>query len=413
MARLVISLNDTKIKNAKAQEKDYTLTDGQGLQLLVKTTGVKLWEFRYNSPIKNKRRKTSFGKYPIVKLADARLKRDEYLELISKEIDPIDHFRVLKEEQKKEDEKNTHTVQYIIDLFYEFKKNNGLAESTLKKDKKRVTTHFIDKIGANKNIHEISFKEVIDVLKPLEDENKIETLSRVKNILVNAFKYAYGQDILEDTELFGRLELYKFKKQLDVRNNPTLTKKDDIKKLYNSILNYKNIITKYLMIFSIHTAQRQGTIIRAKWENIDFEKKLWTISKEDMKMKREHKVPLSDIMIKYLKELKEYSGDGVYLFPNSQEKATRNKNPFISNNTANQSLRNMGFTNQQQTAHGLRAMFKTVCKEHQESDNLKNEFVERILAHKVDGEIEAYYNRAENIEDMRKVVEWWSNWLES
>jgi integrase len=167
------------------------------------------------------------------------------------------------------------------------------------------------------------------------------------------------------------------------------------------------------MIFSIHTAQRQGTIIRAKWENIDFEKKLWTISKEDMKMKREHKVPLSDIMIKYLKELKEYSGDGVYLFPNSQEKATRNKNPFISNNTANQSLRNMGFTNQQQTAHGLRAMFKTVCKEHQESDNLKNEFVERILAHKVDGEIEAYYNRAENIEDMRKVVEWWSNWLES
>jgi hypothetical protein len=213
MARLVISLNDTKIKNAKAQEKDYTLTDGQGLQLLVKTTGVKLWEFRYNSPIKNKRRKTSFGKYPIVKLADARLKRDEYLELISKEIDPIDHFRVLKEEQKKEDEKNTHTVQYIIDLFYEFKKNNGLAESTLKKDKKRVTTHFIDKIGANKNIHEISFKEVIDVLKPLEDENKIETLSRVKNILVNAFKYAYGQDILEDTELFGRLELFKFKKQ--------------------------------------------------------------------------------------------------------------------------------------------------------------------------------------------------------
>lgn len=173
----------------------------------------------------------------------------------------------------------------------------------------------------------------------MEDENKIETLSRVKNILVNAFKYAYGQDILDDTELFGRLELYKFKKQIEVRNNPTLTKKDDIKRLYNAILNYNNTITKYLMIFSIHTAQRQGTIIRAKWQDIDFNKKVWSIPKEDMKMKREHKVPLSDILIEYLEELKKYSGKGIYLFPNSQEKATRNKNPYISNNTANRSLR--------------------------------------------------------------------------
>lgn len=105
------------------------------------------------------------------------------------------------------------------------------------------------------------------------------------------------------------------------------------------------------------------------------------------------------------------TGDEQYLFPNSQIKATRNKYPHISNNTANKALRHMGYIEEQQTAHGFRTMFKTVCKEHQESHHINNEFVERVLAHKVDGDIEAYYNRAENIEDMRKVVEWWSNYI--
>lgn len=73
----------------------------------------------------------------------------------------------------------------------------------------------------------------------------------------------------------------------------------------------------------------------------------------------------------------------------------------------------MGYTSEQQTAHGFRAMFKTVCKENQEEHNLNNEFVERVLAHKVDGDVESAYNRATNIEDMRKVVNWWSNWLEN
>lgn len=411
MGRTIISLSDTQILKAKAKEKDYTLSDGQGLQLLIKINGTKLWEFRYYSPIDNKRRKTSFGTYPTITLKKARKKREEYLDFISNKIDPIEYFREIKEEQKKEDKKKVHTIKFIIEHFFNYKLENGLAPLTAKKDKSRVDNHFTLKIGENTNIHDITFKNVIDTLKPLEKEDKYETLNRVKNLLVRIFKYAYGQDMLEDTELFGRLELYAFKKQADVRHNPTLTSKEEIKKLYNDILNYSNIITKYLLIFTIHTAQRQGSIIKAKWKDINFDKKIWSISKEDMKMKRDHNLPLSNVMIGYLKELYMLTGDGKYLFPNSQIKATRNKYPHISNNTANKALRHMGYTEEQQTAHGFRAMFKTVCKEHQESHHINNEFVERVLAHKVDGDIEAYYNRAENIEDMRKVVEWWSNYI--
>ena len=92
-----------------------------------------------------------------------------------------------------------------------------------------------------------------------------------------------------------------------------------------------------------------------------------------------------------------------HLFPNSQ-KTSKSINPYISNNTANKALRIMGYTKEQQTAHGFRAMFKSVCKEHQESNNLKNEFVEKILAHKIESNVEASYNRASSLKDMKIIL---------
>ena len=129
-------------------------------------------------------------------------------------------------------------------------------------------------------------------------------------------------------------------------------------------------------------------------------------------MSKEHILPLSDITIKYLKELRSIGLDSKCIFPNSQINTTRNKYPHISNNTATNALRKMGFTKEEQTAHGFRAMFKTVCKENQEDFDISNEFVERILAHKVEGNVEASYNRAINIKEMRIITNWWSEYLE-
>ena len=127
-----------------------------------------------------------------------------------------------------------------------------------------------------------------------------------------------------------------------------------------------------------------------------------------MKVKKEHNLPLSSQMIDYLKELYLLTGTNQYLFPNQQY-----KNKYMSENTVNNAIRKMEFTKDQQTAHGLRAMFKTVCKENQTKHNLNNEFVERILAHKTEGAVEGAYNRAKNIEDKRKIVNWWSDYLEN
>lgn len=419
MARVVKPLNDTQIKNAKPIEKNFTLPDGQGLQLLVKINGSKLWEFYYKSPTELKRKKTSFGNYPQTSLKTARDKRADYLELISKGIDPINYYNEIKQKVKEEQLKKVFTIQKVLDDYYEYKKaNNEIQEQTIQKDKPRVENHFIPKLPKKEdtNINDITFDMITKSLKALEKEDKLSTLTKVKGILIRVFKYAYAQNIINDVSIFGKLELYNFKKDTQTINNPTLTEKEDIKNLYESIISYEHSkITRYLLLFTVHTAQRQGSIITAKWSDINFDEKLWIIPKENMKgtlkSKKTHHLPLSNITIEFLKELHSITGDNEYLFPNSQINVTRNKYPHISNNTVTKALRVMGYSKEQQTAHGFRAMFKTVCKEHQEEHNINNEFVERILAHKVDGEVEGAYNRAKNIEDMRKIVNWWSNYL--
>lgn len=419
MARTTTQLQDTQIKNAKVKEKSYTLSDGQGLQLLIKTDGTKLWEYRYNSPTLLKRRKTSFGTYPTIKLTDARDKRYKSQQLIKDGIDPIEHNQNVKLEKQLEKEKEKHTIGFVMNKYFKLEQHNKqLKDSTIALSKERLINHFISYLNKQEltPIIDIGYKETILSLEKLETQNKLETLSRVKRLIVNIFEYAYNESYIADIDFFYRLKLKRFKLNTSTKNNPTLTKKDDIKELYNKMQFYpKSLLTKYLLLFSIHTAQRQGSIIKAEWEHINFEDKVWVIPKENMKSTarkaKDHYVPLSDTVIDYLKDLKKISTSNKYIFPNSQINSKGNRNPHISNNTVTSALRTLGYTKEQQTAHGFRAMFKTICKENQEKHNLNNEFVERVLAHKVDGDVESAYNRANNIEDMRKVINWWSEWL--
>lgn len=416
MAKVVTPLTDTKIKESKAKDKNYTLSDGNGLQLLIRINGSKLWEYYYTSPTTLKRRKTSLGNYPTVSLKNVRKKRTEYRELIINGIDPINYNKELKEKIKETEQNKTHTIENVSNSFFALEQNNKkLKIDTIILSRQRIENHYFKYLSKKENtlITDINYNDTIKILEKLEKLNKLETLTRVKHIIIKVFKFAYTESIIKNTELFGKLELKTFKVKTIVKNNPTLTNKEDIQRIYNDILNYKNIIVKYLLIFTIHTAQRQGSIIKAKWSDIDFKNKLWIISKDNMKMKKEHTLPLSNELLEHLKEFKNFTGYGEYLFPNSQINATRNKYPYISNNTVTKSLRVMGYSKEEQTAHGFRAMFKTVCKENQEEHNLKNEFVERVLAHKVDGTVEGAYNRANSVEDMRIIVEWWSEYLES
>lgn len=106
MARVTKPLTNTEVDKAKPKEKDYSLTDGYGLFLLVLATGVKSWKFNYYRPISNKRTKISIGTYPEITLAQARTIRDEYRALLAQGIDPQIH-RQEQEFAQRQDLSNT------------------------------------------------------------------------------------------------------------------------------------------------------------------------------------------------------------------------------------------------------------------------------------------------------------------
>jgi len=402
--------NNTPTDKQKIYLIQNSLNDGGGLRLVAKSSIKIIWEFKYT--FNSKRKETSFGTYPKTTLSNARKKAKEFKKKIEEGNDPIELNKLALEKNKLEKEKVKHTIGNIVNEYLDKKQHNkNLKDITITKAKSRFDNHFYKYLPfkRNTNIHKITYFKIIEILEILEKDSKLETLTRVKMLIVEVYKYAYTESIIKDTDIFAKLELKSFKIQnkVNVRNNPTLTNKEDIKRLYNAMLNYKHsVLTKYALLFSIHTAQRQGSIISAKWNDIDFKNKVWNIPAEQMKMKKSHTVTLSNQVIEFLKELYEITGDILYLFPNSQH-----LNKHMSNNTVNTALRKMGFSNEEQTAHGLRAMFKTVCKDNQTKHNLKNEFVEMILAHQTMGSVEEAYNRADNLEEKRIITNWWSEYL--
>lgn len=192
MPRLVTPLADSKIKNGKIQSKDYSLSDGDGLYLLIKKTGSKIWRFNYYSPIVNTRTLISFGSYPEVSLQLARKKRDEAKELINQNIDPQEHKK-----QNENDLKNEmlNTFSKIANDWYEVKKSENLKEKTLRDIWRSLENNILPYIG-NKPITKITPSDIITTLEPLKHSGKFETIKRVCQRVNEIMNYAINIGIL-------------------------------------------------------------------------------------------------------------------------------------------------------------------------------------------------------------------------
>ena len=169
MPKKVVPITDTQIKNAKPQSKDYPIYDGNGLLLLIKSTGTKIWQFRYYRPITNNRTTVSFGSYPEVSLQQARKQRDEARELIKQGIDPQEHKAELG--QRKQDE-ITSTFKKVATDWFKVKSSKGLTEITLKGIWNSLELHIFPYIG-NSSIFKLKAKDFIKIMEPLRANGKL------------------------------------------------------------------------------------------------------------------------------------------------------------------------------------------------------------------------------------------------
>lgn len=395
MPKRIVPLSELQVRNAKPQKKEYKLMDGYGLFLLVTPTNGKLWRLDYR--FGEKRKTLAIGAYPAITLADARQRRDDAKKLLANGIDPSEIKKAQKAATVAETENGFETVAREWHSKFSGSWSPSHAETTLK----RLRLDVFPIMGA-RPINEIKAPELLAMLRRVESRGALETAHRIRTICGQVFRYAVATGRAErdpSADLKGALPPYK-KSHLAAITDPK-----EIAPLLKAIDGYQgSFVVKSAMQLAPLVFVRPGELRHAEWSEIDLETAEWNIPAERMKMKVAHLVPLSSQAVHILSELKLLTGRGRYVFPSGRSFARP-----MSNNAVNAALRRMGFDKDEMTGHGFRAMARTILDEVLQ---VRPDYIEHQLAHAVRDPNGRAYNRTAHLNERRKMMQLWSDYLE-
>ncbi|WP_028867894.1 tyrosine-type recombinase/integrase [Psychromonas arctica] len=387
-------LTDTQIKQTKPSEKVITLSDGGGLQLRIKPNGSKLWQLRFNKPIDKKPALMGLGAYPSVTLGQARKLRDSAKELLVQGINPKEHR---DEESLVKERIHKNTFDVVVQEWLVLKKSE-VQESTLKTIETTLTNHILPHLGSLP-ITAITAPIAIKALRPIEAKGNLEVIARACQYLNQIMRYATNHGIIHSNPLAGIKEVFMANK---VTNNPHVPP-EELPKLLLSIAtaNIKKV-TRNLILWQLHTMTRPAEAALAKWDEIDYNNKLWIVPANRMKTGSEHKIPLTKQTLSLLHDCKLISIFSPYIFP-----ADRDPTSHANKASANMALKRMGYQGKQ-TAHGLRGLARTTLSDQ----GFAYEPSEACLSHKVGNSVSQSYNHSTYLNQRIDIMAWWSKHIE-
>jgi integrase len=339
-------LSDRQLKSVKAKDKDYVLSDGEGLQLRVRSNGSMLWNFNYRDPVTKNRINMGLGTYPELSLANARKKVIEARELLAQGIDPKVQRKADNEAKRAQ---NEHTLENVATAWFELKKHS--VTTAYAEDIWRSLTLHVFPSLKNTPLTDITAPMIIKLLRPIEAKGSLETVKRLSQRLNEIMAYGVNSGLIFANPLSGIRAVFKKPQKANMPALPPEELPDLMVAIANASIKR---ITRCLIEWQLHTMTRLAEAAGTAWTEIDFEKRIWTIPKERMKKRRAHPIPLSDQALALLETLKPYSGHREHVFP-----ADRNPRTHANSQTANMALKRMGFQDRL-VSHGLRSMASTI-----------------------------------------------------
>ncbi len=394
MARTTKPLTNTEVKQAKPKDKIYALSDGGGLQLRVKPNGSKLWLFGYYTPYTKKRTSLSFGSYPSLSIAEARIRREEAKELLAKDVDPKEYR---DEQSRKQELEHNNTLQYIASKWLEVKKSK-VSEDHATDTWRSLELHIFPSLG-KVPIHKITAVKAIEVIEPIAAKGNLETVKRLCQRLNEIMIYSVNTGIIEHNSLAGISTAF----QTPVKQHLPTLKPEQLPTLMLALATASiKITTRCLIEWQLHTMVRPSEAAGTRWDEIDFDNALWNIPAERMKKKKPHIVPLTEQSLTLLELMKDLSHNSEYVFSSD-----RNPRKPTNPQTANTALKRMGF-HKKLVAHGLRSLASTTLNEQ----GFDSDVIEAALAHVGKNKVRNAYNRAEYIERRKPVMTWWSDYVD-
>lgn len=388
-------LSDAQIRSLKPKEKPYKVSDFEGLYLDVRPSGSKLWRLKYR--FGGKEKLLALGAYPAVGLSEARKAKEAARAILAAGRDP----NAAKQERKRETQKkNEHAFGKFADRFIDKARREGRAPATMAK-----TKWLLDMAKAefgSRPIAEITAPDILVALRKVEAKGNYETAKRLRSKIGGVFRYAVANGAADNDPTYALQDALIRPK---VTARAAITDPTEFGALLRAVDGFHGQTpTRIGLQLLALLAQRPGELRHAKWANIDTEKAIWSIPAEQMKMRRAHDVPLPASALALISELRDISGDGIFLFP-----SLRSYQRPMSENTLNAALRRIGYAGDEMTAHGFRATFSTLANE---SGLWHPDAIERQLAHVEGNAVRRAYARGLHWEERVRMSEWWAGYLE-
>ncbi|AJC64952.1 tyrosine-type recombinase/integrase [Dickeya zeae] len=401
-----MALTDVKVRTAKPSDKQYKLTDGNGMHLLVHPNGSKYWRLQYR--FGGKQKMLALGVYPDVSLADARARRDEARKLLANGTDPGD-----KKKSDKVEQSEALTFKEVAIEWHATNKKWSQEHSY--RVLKSLEDNLFPAIG-KRNIAELKTRDLLAPIKAVEQSGRLEVASRLQQRTTAIMRYAVQSGLIDYNpaqEMAGAVASSnrQHRPALDLKRTPELLRRID---------NYTGRpLTRLAVELTLLIFIRSSELRFARWSEIDFETAMWTIPPErepidgvkhshrGSKMRTPHLVPLSRQALATLKQIQQFSGDHELIFIGDH-----NPRKPMSENTVNNALRVMGYdTKVEVCGHGFRTM---ACSSLIESGLWSRDAVERQMSHMERNSVRAaYIHKAEHLDERKLMLQWWADFLDA
>jgi integrase len=413
---LSVKAIEKALREAAESGKAKAVNDGAGLTLECQPSGAGWWRLRWW--VDGKANRQSLGTYPDVSLAMARKFRNDKRQQLAGGVDPSTARKTEKADRKArkaveraeaKGEPLPGTFEAVarewLSIVHRAKVSVGHAD--------RTETRFIQDVFpwiGSRPIVAIEAPELLAVLRRITERGAIETAHRAKDACGQVFRYGIACGHCQRNPA---ADLRDALPPVQPRHHAAIVDPKDAGKLLRDVTGYDgHPVTRAALSLSALLLLRPGELRQMAWAWVDLDNAVLTLPGEVMKRKRAdkengppHVVPLARQAVEILRELRPLTGETPFVFPSTTSAQTR----CMSENTVRSALRRMGYGNDDMTAHGFRAMARTMAAERL---GIAAEVIEAQLAHAVAGPLGRAYDRTTFMEQRRDLMTAWADYLD-
>lgn len=383
-------LKELEVRYASRRSKDYKLGDGGGLYLLVRPTGSRLWRMKYR--FDGKEKLLSFGRYPEVTLAEARLRRAEAKLALARGEDPGPRAA------------SPVTCFEAAARAWHGNRASGLEPGHAARILSRLERDVFPSLG-QRDLKDITAGDVLTMLRAVEARGALDVSRRLRQHVSQVYLFAIPQGWATHDPAAGLATLLRPKPRVrhmarvGAGELPALVRAIDA---YDGDENpRRRAVTRDALLFTLLTWARTNETRHATWEEfegLDRPDPVWRVPAERMKMGREHIVPLSRQAVALLDSVRVYSR-GAYVFAGDKPALP------ISQNTMIYGCYRMGYRGRQ-TVHGFRGIASTWANE---AECYRPDWIEMALAHADRDDVRGAYNSALYLTPRRRMLQAWAD----